>query len=75
MKPKKEKKAKFNLVVVLDSSGHSIGAVKIYGKSKQVQKAELVDTKGKLVQEVPLDITIVQAREILLKKKMGSYTA
>ena len=57
---------KMSKIFILDNNGTVLGYV-----LKQNSSILLLDYTGKTIQEVPIDITIKRAKDILLKRKFN----
>ena len=55
-----------NIVVIIDDNGSALGAV-----CMREENAVLVDKVGKMIQNVSLKITVKEAKEILLRRKIN----
>jgi hypothetical protein len=55
-----------NIVVIIDDNGSALGAV-----CMRKENAVLVDKVGKIIQNVSLKITVKEAKDILLRRKIN----
>jgi hypothetical protein len=54
------------VIVILDDNGSALGAVR-----KNEDVVVLVDTRGKTIQEVSIKISVKEAKDILLRRKLS----